>query len=131
MIPRDLNKGWIRNNNNNYTTQTWTKLQLRHAKTSTFYYLQVSDKVRVHMWSDLLLCLKENISCVYLKFVPEGLKPNEGLFLSSPGYTLHIVVITASSAKIWAAWQYQAAQRIIIKERGEKKAQDMERPWLW
>lgn len=34
------------------------------------------------MWSDMSQYLKENSSCIYLKFVPEGLNPNEGLLLS-------------------------------------------------
>lgn len=34
------------------------------------------------MWSDLSQSLKGSISCLYLKFVPEGLNHNEDLFLS-------------------------------------------------
>lgn len=34
------------------------------------------------MWSDLSQSLKGSISCLYLKFVPEGLNQNEDLFLS-------------------------------------------------
>lgn len=45
-------------------------------------------------------CLRENISCIHLKFVPEGLNPNEGLVFSSPGYTVHFVAITVFSVKI-------------------------------
>ena len=36
----------------------------------------------MHMWSDLSQSLKGSISCLYLKFVPEGLNHNEDLFLS-------------------------------------------------
>lgn len=54
------------------------------------------------MWSDLWQCLKENISWIHLKFVPDPhFNPNEGLFLSRPGYT-HFVAITVFSVKMGA-----------------------------
>lgn len=74
-------------------------------KTKHIHFLSIHLRHDLKFILDKTCCIaQKKISWIHLKFVPEGLNPNDRLFLCSPGYT-HFVVITVFSVKIGVTYQ--------------------------